>query len=282
MITNLIDKQAKKYDVIKEKILSIVKLKCECENPGYKIECKDCPFFVEIVKQIQQEMYPDDYRHGTQFNCGHRYNSKVNRKSYSEETKQECIKLYQKLQSTVEVGRLTGISNGTICRWLLQAGLKLTGTHKDYTLEEKLKCVELYKELGTYRGVSKQTGYEYTTIKRWVRQAEKGTLAEENKRKHKPEKKEQAIKLYQEGMNRIEVCIEVRISKETFNRWLLEYKIPLRPLDSSVSRPRYSEEVKQKCLNIYEKTKSYQAVSVETGIHPETVKLWVKKSQKNV
>lgn len=216
MIIKNITKEAAIYFKAEQEVLSEAVLLCNCDNPGYKVECLTCSCYLDIIKNIQAKIYglPEI---DCIIPCQEKFIVKEKDEPYPAYKKEECIKLYQEIGNAAKVARLLKVSEFVTYQWLHEKKLL---KNNFYTTEFKENVVKIYYEVNSYSKASDLTGIKIGTIKHWVLKLRKtGTL--ESKRIITPlETQQKIVECYQSVNNTREVAKLCGVNRKTVLKFL--------------------------------------------------------------
>lgn len=243
---------------------------CHCPDPGLQLKCQKCPYFIELVLEIQQKLQPESEK---KFPRILPLELEV---PYSEELLQQCLELYSRKYSLAQIQRLTGITNREVLRgWLNSNGLLKKSS--DYSQAEKQAYLALYKEGLTPKQIEDATGVSVELIYDWITQV--GISQKYNNSYYRPEQKEECLSLYVKGSSCGEIEALTEIPRGTVRKWVKEANLEREPRKTG-RPPKYSPEVRQACLELVAQGKSLSQIEEKMNITPGTIRRWLREAER--
>ncbi len=242
-----------------------------CSDPGLQLRCQKCPYFIELVLEIQKKLQCD-------------LEQKLPRilpleleQPYSEEVLQQCLELYSQdsqKYSLTEIQRLTGITNREVLReWLNSKGL--IKKSKDYSQAERQPYIALYQEGLTPKQIEETTGVSVELLYEWIRQA--GISRGHNS--YSQEQKKECLFLYIQGSSRKEIATLTGIPIDMLRCWIKQANLGKQPGKRS-GPPKYPPEVKQACLELFAQGKSVSQIEEKLNISGSTIRGWLREAKR--
>lgn len=197
-------------------------MECNCSNPGLKAECRSCPGYIEVVTQIQNELYDMPHLECTYLKEIHNSyrGSREESKQHSQVVIDKALQMY-----------LDGVPKEEICQELkigyhsldyYIAKRDLPRRLKRYDEEFINKAIDLYHQLKSTTAVAKQLGINRSLLIAWMNR--NGVPFYE---KYTDEYKQECIDLYHKLGNAAEVARQMGIPKNNVRRWLTKAGIKL-------------------------------------------------------
>ena len=242
-----------------------------CSDPGLQLRCQKCPYFIELVLEIQKKLQSE-------------LEQKFPRilpleleQPYSEELLQQCLELYSQdsqKYSLTEIQRLTGITNREVLRdWLNSKGL--IKKSKDYSQAERQPYLALYQEGLTPKEIEEATGVSVELLYDWIRQA--GVSRGHNS--YPEERKKECLFLYIQGSSCNEIATLTGIPRDVVGGWVKQANLGKQPRKGG-RPPKYSPEVKQTCLELVAQGKSLAQIEEKLNISYETIRRWRQEAKR--
>jgi transposase-like protein len=236
-----------------------------CPDPGLQLRCQKCPYFIELVLEIQKKLQSEPEQNFP------RILPLDLEQPYSEELLQQCLELYSQdsqKYSLTEIQRLTGITNREVLRdWLNSKGL--IKKSKDYSQAERQPSLALYQEGLAPKEIEKITGVSVELLYEWIRQAG----ISRGHSKYPQERKNECLFLYIQGSSCGEIETLTGISRVTVGDWVKEANLGKEPRKGG-RPPKYPPEVKQACLELVAQGKSLSQIEEKLNISYETIRRW--------
>ena len=242
-----------------------------CSDPGLQLRCQKCPYFIELVLEIQKKLQSE-------------LEQKLPRilpleleQPYSEEVLQQCLELYSQdsqKYSLTEIQRLTGITNREVLRnWLNSKGL--IKKSKDYSQAERQPYLALYKEGLTPKQIEEATGVSVELLYDWIKQAgiTRGYTS------YPQERKKECLFLYIQGSSCGEIETLTGIPRVTVGNWVKQANLGKEPRKGG-RPPKYPPEVKQACLELVAQGKSLSQIEEKVNIAPDTIRRWLREAKR--
>ncbi len=239
---------------------------CHCPNPGQINSCLGCPYFKDLVEQIQNKL--------------HQSPTKVFpvilvpevQPPYPNEVKQQCLEMYSAGYSIEKIKQLTGVTNRQIIRrWIeAQDALKETISQEP---ELRSHCVNLYAEGMTPKEIEDQTGVSAEKISDWVRAAG----ISRPRKIYSDSQKQDSLALYQQGYRLQEIENITGVHKELIRTWAKRAKIHRARLHKTSGVPVHSLEVRESCRKFLEQGKTPPQIEELLGVSADTIRKWRKK-----
>ncbi|MDB9319031.1 MULTISPECIES: hypothetical protein [Cyanophyceae] len=222
MITKILSDFNQIYQNLEQNKLQDANLECNCSNPGLKAECRSCPGYIEMVSQIQEELYNKPHLECTYLKPVHN-SYKGNRedaKKHSQAVSDKAIQMYLDGIPIAEICQKLKITGGTIQYFVLKKDLPRR--LKRYDEEFINKAIALYHELKSTTAVSLELNISKSAINTWLKQA-KIPFYEQ----YTEEYKQKCIDLYHQVGTAAELARQMGIPKNNVRRWLLKAGITL-------------------------------------------------------
>lgn len=241
---------------------------CHCPDPGFQLKCQKCPYFIELVLEIQKKLQPEPEK------VFPRILPLELEQPYSEELLQQCLELYGQKYSLAQIQRLTGITNRDILRdWLNSNGLLKKSS--DYSQAERQPYLALYKEGLTPKQIEDATGVSVELLYDWIRLA--GISRGHNS--YPQERKEECLSLYVKGFSYWKIEALTGISCATVRYWVKQANLAREPCTKG-RPPKYSPDVKQACLELFAQGKSASQIEEKVNISPPTIRRWSREAER--
>ncbi|MEG4009937.1 hypothetical protein QUA23_28085 [Microcoleus sp. Pol1C5] len=242
-----------------------------CPDPGLQLRCQKCPYFIELVLEIQKKVQSEPKQ---------KFLSILPlelEQPYSEELLQQCLELYSQdsqKYSLTEIQRLTGITNRDVLRnWLNSKGL--IKKSKDYSQAERQPYIALYQEGLTPKEIEETTGLSVELLYEWIRQA--GISRGHNS--YSQEQKKECLFLYIQGSSRKEIATLTGIPIDMLRCWIKQANLGKQPGKRS-GPPKYPPEVKQACLELFAQGKSASQIEEKFNISATTIRGWLREAKR--
>src|SRR4028118_1807359 len=242
-----------------------------CSDPGLQLRCQKCPYFIELVLEIQKKLQCD-------------LEQKLPRilpleleQPYSEEVLQQCLELYSQdsqKYSLTEIQRLTGITNREVLRnWLNSKDL--IKKSKDYSQSERQPYLALYQEGLTPKEIEETTGVSVELLYEWIRQAG----ISRGHSKYPQELKKECLFLYIQGSSCGQIEALTGVPRGMVGDWVKEANLKKEPR-KGCRPPKYSPEVKQACLELVAQGKSASQIEEKLNISTTTIRVWLREAER--
>lgn len=247
---------------------------CNCPTPGKKLECLDCPYFKELMQDIQSIL-------ASKLDCPATkvfpvFVSPEISPPYSVKVQHQCLEMYKAGYSINQIQFLTGVSNRrTLRHWFREAGILKTKT-SDYSEEIKEQCVQLYQQGMQPREVEDFIGVSADLVREW---AYKLGIARPRK-KFSRSQKEQCLKLYKQGKLVQDIEQETEVPSDVIKTWVKRAKIHRAKVYQPVGLPIHSPEVRERCRQLFEQGKTPEQIEELFDINADTIRQWRKEWQR--
>lgn len=257
-----------RFQIAEAEVLETWQGYCHCPDPGFQLKCQNCPYFIELVLEIQKKLQPEPEK------VFPRILPLELEQPYSEELLQQCLELYGRKYSLAQIQRLTGITNRDILRgWLNSNGLLKKSS--DYSQAERQPYLALYKEGLTPIQIEDATGVSVELIYDWIKLAgiSRGPIS------YPQERKEECLSLYVEGLSCGKIEAITGISRDTVGYWVKQANLARKPCKAG-RPPKYSPDVKQACLELLAQGKSATQIEEKVNISPATIRRWRREAER--
>ncbi|MEG4132665.1 hypothetical protein QUA41_27640 [Microcoleus sp. Pol11C1] len=243
-----------------------------CPDPGLQLRCQKCPYFIELVLEIQKKVQSEPEQKFP------RILPLELEQPYSEELLQQCLELYSQdsqKYSLTEIQRLTGITNRKILKDWLNSKKGLIKKSKDYSQAERQPSLALYQEGLTPKEIEEITGVSVELLYEWIRQAG----ISRGHSKYPQELKKECLFLYIQGSSCKEIATLTGIPTEAVRCWVKEANLEKQPGKRS-GPPKYPPEVKQACLELFAQGKSASQIEEKFNISATTIRGWLREAKR--
>lgn len=238
---------------------------CGCQEPGLKAKCQTCPFAIEFIQKIQQEIDPDS-------KLGMTIISPLQvSPPYSEEIKHRCLEMYELGYSLRQIKDLTGVGNNVILRrWFKKSGI-CKGA-EEYSQEQKQRCLNLYLEGKTPLKIEEETRISGDLIYRWIYSS--GIPVRPKKIQHSDDRQKLAISMYIEGESYSKIESATGLPSDRVDELAKQQKVHRKKKPKAGRPPVYSSEFKQTCLNMLDQRKTPIQIEQLMGVSACLVRQW--------
>jgi len=239
---------------------------CNCLNPGGELECENCPYFHVLVQLIQEKLHPIP---AEVFPVILPPEIKP---PYSDEVKQQCVKLHTQGYSLERIQSLTGVTNCRRLReWIRQAN------HLDRPVEPtpelRQRCLNLHADGMSASQIEDLTGVPTKTVNDWLKAA--GLF--KPRLFYSTAQKEQALALYRDGRDVGEIETLTGVSAQSLGSMANRANLT-RPKRVRIGRPRiHPPETRQACQNLLREGKSAVQIEELLGVSASTIRNWKKQ-----
>ena len=240
---------------------------CDCEQPGGQVGCLQCPYFRELLNQLQQEVDPSK-----EMGLASVLSPELS-PPYSDEIKQQSISMFIRGYSLQEIKKLTGVNSVVILRkWLEIEGIYQK--ESEYSEEQQQQCLNLYLQGKTPLEIEEVTRIPGKVIRNWVYH---GGIAR-SKDNYSYEQKKLALSMYAAGESYSKIQNRTGIYNQKVKELALEANVSRKKKPKKGGRPPvYSDEFKQNCLDLLSQGKTPGQIEELMGVTAGTVRLWQKE-----
>ncbi|MBD0344438.1 MAG: helix-turn-helix domain-containing protein [Coleofasciculus sp. C3-bin4] len=263
---NIFEQAANRFTAAVAEVFKDWQLPCNCQSPGEKPNCQNCPYFKELVELIQAKLHPAPAQ------VFPIILPPEIKPPYHEEVKQQCLDLHKRGYPLEKIQRLTGVTNRqTLRRWIRQAGQLQEAS--SYSMAERQRCVNLYVEGMSPSQIEFLTGVPADLIRRWTGQAG----VSRPRTSYSDEQKQQALALYKEGRDVKEIEALTGVYAQSVRSMAKRANL-YRPRRYRGGRPPvHSPQVKQSCHKLLQEGKSPPQIEELLGVSADTIRKWKKE-----
>lgn len=267
-VDKIFQKAVDRFSTVEEIALEDWQPMCDCQKPGIRLTCQDCPFFRAYVARLQKIVSSSEMVSNLPIIL-----APTLQPPFSEKVKQQCVSLYQQNCTIEEIQNFVGITSREVIReWLYEADvLKKEGS---YSPEIRQQCVALYEAGKPIKEIEDQLRVSAEAISHWVNRAN----LSRSKPSYSSQQQQMSLTLYQQGkkLKEIEAMTAVRV--EHIQAWVKEagYK---RSKPASGRPPIYSAELREECLRLLEEGKTTAQVELIKGVTAGTILQWARKAK---
>lgn len=238
---------------------------CGCSEPGLKPQCHQCPYFVDFVEKMQQNLPP-----------GEEYPLISPRVIDSEEVRSSYyVPMYRNGYSIPRIAELLGMkSSNNIRRTIKNAGL--LKTIDNATNSEKELVRQLYLKGISPMNIEVETGINVESIRDYVVKVG----ISRPKKNYSEQQKQEAIEMWLRGCSDKEIEQKFGITGYQVREYAKERGIK-RTQNFSGRPSKYSDEIKQQCLRLRDDGKTYIDIQHITGVSSTRVSTWDKQRNKS-
>jgi transposase-like protein len=243
-----------------------------CPDPGLQLRCQKCPYFIELVLEIQKKLQSEPEQNFP------RILPLELEQPYSEELLQQCLELYSQdsqKYSLTEIQRLTGITNRKVLKDWLNSKKGLIKKSKDYSQAERQPSLALYQEGLTPKEIEEITGVSVELLYEWIRQAG----ISRGHSKYPQELKKECLFLYIQGSSCGQIEALTGVPRGMVGDWVKEANLKKEPR-KGCRPPKYSPEVKQACLELVAQGKSASQIEEKMNISAATIRVWLREAKR--
>ncbi len=268
---NIFEQAAERFTAAEAEALKDWRSACDCQSPGERANCQNCPYFRGLVQRIQRKLHPAP---ASVFPV--MLPPEIH-PPYSLEVKQQCLELYRQGYSLEEIQQLTGVTNRQTLRHFLRKLGQLKEA-SEYSQAEKQHYVNLYVEGMSPSQIESLTGASADLIRKWTGQAG----VSRPRTSYSDQQKQQALALYKEGRDVKEIEALTGVYAQSV-RSMAERANLYRPRRSRGGRPRlHSLQVRQSCQKLLQEGKSPPQIEELLGVSADTVRQWKKEREQTV
>ncbi|MBD2358875.1 hypothetical protein H6G41_30480 [Tolypothrix sp. FACHB-123] len=262
----IFEKAVSRFSDVEAECLKDWQAPCNCPNPGQTNSCSKCPYFKDLVLQIQNEL------HQSPTEVFPVILPPEIQPPYSDEVKQQCLEMYSAGYPIEKIKQLTGVTNRKIIRkWInTQDFLKEPVPNK---LELRQYCVNLYAEGMKPKQIEDLTGVSAAKISHWVEAAG----ISRPRKIYSDTQKQNSLALYQEGYRIKEIENITGVHGELVRTWAKRAKIHRARLYKVGGIPVHSLEVRESCRKLLEQGKNPPQIEELLGINTKTIRKWAKQ-----
>jgi len=266
LTVNIFKQAAERFTAAEAEALKDWRLPCNCQSPGEMSNCRNCPYFRELVQRIQEKL------HSAPAEVFPVILPPEIHPPYPPEVRQQCLELYGQGYSFERIQQLTGVNNRqTLRRWIRKAGQLKQAS--EYSMAERQRYVTLYVEGMSPQQIEDETGISADFIKEWTRQAG----VSRPRTSYSDEQKQQALALYQEGLDVKEIEALTGVYAQSVQSMAKRANL-YRPRRYKGGRPQlHSPEVRQSCQQLLQEGKSPPQIEELLGVSADTVRRWKKQ-----
>lgn len=262
----LFEKAVSRFTVVEAECLKDWQAPCNCPNPGQTNSCLKCPYFKDLVIQIQNKL------HQSPTEVFPVILPPEIQPPYSDEVKQQCLEMYTAGYPIEKIKQLTGVTNRKIIRAWIQAQDSLKEPVSDDP-ELRQYCVDLYAEGMKPKQIEDLTGVSALKVSEWVR-----TAGRSRQRKiYSDSQKQQSLALYLEGYRLKEIEKITGVHGELIITWAKRANIRRARLHKVGGIPVHSLEVRESCRKLLEEGKNPPQIEERLGVSADTIRKWRKE-----
>lgn len=259
-----------RFEVANAEVMKTWKGYCGCLTPGLDIKCLHCPYLSEYIQFLQKQIDSTPEKVFAQ-----KLPPEVSA-PYSDKVRHQCVDMYRNGYSIEKIKELTGVNNFRhIRRWLNEEGL--LRTKGEYSKEDKERCIQLYIQGKTPTEIEEIMGISGGEIMNLVFKS--GVSRPKNH--YSESQRKLALSMYEEGESFAKIEDATGISHAMVTKYACQAKVYRKKHARSGRHSPYSDEFKQKCLNLLKEGKSPPQVEEIMGVSADTVRQWRKIAQKN-
>jgi len=146
---------------------------------------------------------------------------------YSEDDRNNAIRMMKDGMNNAEISASLEISATTIANWRRKAGIANSlSSNQNYSQEIKSEAIELMEVAKTNVEISSLLDVSTTTLARWRKAAGIANSEKGNNGKYSLELKEEAIKQMREGLINAEISKTLNIHRDTLSYWRKKEGLP--------------------------------------------------------
>lgn len=256
------EEAAQRFEKAEAAILPNWRAGCDCQHPGERQQCWNCPYYKGMGRLTQKSLHNDPDQAFALIP------PPDNQDVYSSAVKQRCCEMYECGYPIQEIQDLVGVPSRRILRnWLREVGLP--GRSASYPEEIKQKCLTMYADRLTVRQIEEETGVPADTITDWA-------LHEQISRNCKyPEKtRQECLELYRAGHTSDDIHAMTGIHATTIRAWISNEGI-------GRGQKHYSDADRLKCWKLYQEGKTPPQIESITEIKQVTIRSWIRKERWN-
>ena len=140
--------------------------------------------------------------------------------AYSEEVRQEAVRLYRSGMTAKQVAAQMGISTGTVWNCCKEAGVekRRAGSHSPHTAEIKTTALKLYADGMSVIKVGAAIDIAPATVWLWCRDA--GVIRPSLQMPYPTEIRDKVVRLHKAGWPASEIANLMKIHRNTIGNWL--------------------------------------------------------------
>ena len=244
---------------------------CGCIEPGLLAKCITCPFAIEFIQKIQQEIDPDSKLGMTTISP-----LQVS-PPYSEEIKQRCVSMYELGYSLRQIKDLTGAGNSVILRrWFKKSGI-CKGA-EEYSQKQQQQCLNLYLEGKTPLEIEEETKISGDLIYRWIYSS--GIPIRHKKIQYSDDQQKLAISMYVEGKSYSKIESATGVHRHRVEELAKLQKVHRQKKPLAGRPPVYSEQFKQTCLDLLALGKTPIQIEQLMEVSASHIRSWQRKNTK--
>lgn len=253
---------ANRFEAAQAEVLKEWQPSCGCDAPGFRPECRTCAdcHQIRVLTQMKLSATPEETFPAAlppDCNC-----------AYLPDIREKALEMYAQGYPVSEIQAETGVNDRqTIRHWARKAGLPPRLVL--YPDEIREKCFRLYKSGKKTSQIEKLTGVPTDTINGWLHDAGMTSTVS-----YSAETKAQCLSLYQEGKSPTAIASLTQVPVGTVQYWVRKANLGRKP----GSPRKYSEEVRQRCLQLRKEGRDYREIEVLTGVREGTVRWWFKQN----
>jgi transposase-like protein len=263
---NIFEQAASRFTAAEAEVLKDWHLPCNCQSPGERPNCQNCPYFKELVELIQAKLHPEPTKVFPTMLLPEI------KPPYQEEVKQQCLDLHERGYPLEKIQGLTGVTNRrTLRHWIRQAGRLKTGN--EYSPEEKQRYLNLYADGMSPQQIEDLTGVSADLVSDWVKMA--GVA--KSRRGYSDEQKQRVLALYEEERELKEIEALTGVRAITAQSIAKRANLHRARRYGGGRPPRHPPEFKKSCQKLLQEGKSPPQIEELLGVSADTVRRWKKE-----